>query len=75
MVIKLSPSQIEILKILSEQNKPMGNNEIRKYSNINPMNIANAINFLARKDLVYQPDIQGKVEISPDGEDALSYYL
>jgi predicted transcriptional regulator len=72
----LKPTQVEVLKVLAlNPEKRMGVSDIKKLCNVNSANISNALRFFANHDLVYQPDMQGKVMISPDGEDAISRYM
>lgn len=64
----LKPTQIEVLKVLAKfPDMRMGASDIEKYCSVNRGLISNAVNVLAKKDLVYQPDIYGKVQISGDG--------
>lgn len=71
----LKPSQIAVLKVLAvHSDQRMGASDIGKFCTVSRMNIGNAINVLARQDLVYQPDFQGKVMISPEGKEMILEY-
>jgi hypothetical protein len=73
--MELKPTQIAVLKVLAEHSdKRMGASDIKKFCSVSPINISNALRFLADHDLVYQPDFQGKVMIFPEGKEMILEY-
>jgi Fe2+ or Zn2+ uptake regulation protein len=69
----LTVTQQRVLKVLYEhKDESLSANDIQKKSKelINMSHIMSAVKNFMNKDWVYQPDIEGKVQISPDGKDA-----
>jgi hypothetical protein len=71
--MKLKPTQIKVLSVLVEnKDKSIGMRDIHKQSKVNSNHIESAIIFFMDNDLVYQPNIDGEVQVTADGIDA--YY-
>ena len=67
--MELKPTQIEVLKTLAKnKGKRMGVKDIKNTCSVKNVNhIMSAVKFFMENDLVFQPDYEGKVEISGDG--------
>jgi len=67
-MIKLSITQKQVLKVLVDNKEEfLGLEDIWKLCHVNRNHINNAIKFFMNHDYVYQPNIEGKVMVSPDG--------
>lgn len=66
--MELKLTQKAVLKVLVEhKNEHLGIEDIKNICNVNRGNIKQAITFFLSKDLVYQPNSEGKVMVSPNG--------
>jgi hypothetical protein len=67
--MELKKTQIEVLKALAKnRDKRMGIQDIKNACTVkNTNHIMSAVEFFMQNDLVYQPDIDGKIQISGDG--------
>ena len=74
-MLDLKKTQKEVLKVLVEhEGQRLGTRDIMRFCKVNPHHIYQAICFFMDNNLVYQPDSQDRVEISPDGMDYARQY-
>lgn len=75
--MELKKTQIEVLKTLAQhENEWLGTSDIQRYSSVkNTGHIVSAIKFFMQNDLVYQPNFEDKVQITPDGLNVISAYI
>lgn len=66
--MELKPTQKQVLGVLvKHKNEWLGTEEIYKECKVNKSHIKNAIIFFMSHDYVYQPNIDDKVMVTPDG--------
>ena len=66
--MELKVTQKQVLKVLvNHREEFLGIEDIYKECKVNRDHIKRAVTFFVQNDYVYQPDMEGKVKISPDG--------
>jgi hypothetical protein len=74
--MQLKITQIAVLHTLAEhKNEWLSLHDILRFGTLkNSGHVKNAVNFFLQHDLVYQPNMEGKIMISPDGLAEISEY-
>lgn len=66
--MELKKTQMQVLKVLVEnKNKFLSKRDIHNLSKVNNNHIDNAVKFFLLNDLIYAPNIEGKIKVTPDG--------
>lgn len=75
-MMQLKKTQIAVLRTLAEhKNEWLSLQDILRFGTIkNTGHIKNAVYFFMQHDLIYQPNFEGEIMISPEGLDAVSEY-